>query len=96
MSEPSGIIDPSADRGAQSFAQAPRPESLSGKVLGLLDNTKEQGGTILETIGEALRERYGVARVVVRRKEHYSRTAQASLLDEMAREVQVAVAALGG
>ena len=96
MSEPSGIIDPSAGGSAQYFAPARRPASLSGKVLGLLDNTKEQGDVILETIAAALRERYGVARVVVRRKEHYSRNALESVIDEMAREVQVAVSALGG
>ncbi len=33
---------------------------LAGKVVGLLDNTKEQADVILETVAEALRERYGV------------------------------------
>jgi hypothetical protein len=69
---------------------------LAGVVVGLLDNTKEQGAIILETIGAALRERHGAARVVLRRKEHYSRPAAAGLVDEMAREVDVAVAAVGG
>jgi len=96
MSDPSGIIDPSASGGAQAFPPAPRPESLAGKVLGLLDNTKEQGDIILETIATALRERYGVARIVLRRKEHYSKAAPDDLIAEMAREVQVAVSALGG
>ena len=96
MSEEPGFIDPSAGISARMIAAAPRPASLAGKVVGLLDNTKEQGDIILETIGAALRERYGVSRVVVRRKEHYSRTAPDSLIDEMAKEVQIAVAALGG
>lgn len=96
MSETSGIIDPSADGGTQKFALAVRPPSLAGKVLGLLDNTKEQGDIILETMGAALRSRYGIARVVVRRKDHYSKAAPDSLIAEMAREVQVAIAALGG
>ncbi|MCW5603780.1 MAG: hypothetical protein KIT18_04435, partial [Burkholderiales bacterium] len=59
-------------------------------------NTKEQGTLILETLGEALRERYGVARVVLRSKEHYSKPATDALIDDMAREVQVAIAAVGG
>ncbi|MBI3042187.1 MAG: hypothetical protein HYY78_05105 [Betaproteobacteria bacterium] len=96
MSETSGIIDPSAGPGTQAIAAAPRAASLSGKVLGLLDNTKEQGDILLETIGAALRERYGVARVVSRRKEHYSKVAPDSLINEMAGEVDIAVAALGG
>ena len=69
---------------------------LAGKVVGLLDNTKEQGDVILKTIGDALRERHGVARVVVKRKEHYSKPATHALIDEMAKEVEVAIAAVGG
>jgi hypothetical protein len=69
---------------------------LAGKVIGLLDNTKEQGDIILQTVGDALREHYGVARVVIRRKEHYSKPATNALVDELAKEVQLAVAAVGG
>jgi hypothetical protein len=90
------FIDPTAGGGKAKVALAPRPMDLAGKVVGLLDNTKEQGDVILQTIGEALRERYGVARVVTRKKEHYSKPAKSEIIDEMAREVQVAIAAVGG
>jgi hypothetical protein len=89
-------IDPTAGGGKAKLATALRPMDLAGKVVGLLDNTKEQGELILRTIGDALRERHGVARVVVRRKEHYSKPATDALIDEMAQEVQVAIAAVGG
>ena len=96
MSEALGFIDPTAGGGKSKIALAPRPMDLAGKVVGLLDNTKEQGTLILETLGAALRERYGVARVVIRSKEHYSKPATDALIDEMAKEVQVAIAAVGG
>jgi hypothetical protein len=96
MSEPSGFIDPTAGGGKAKIALAARPMDLAGKVVGLLDNTKEQGALILQTIGEALRERYGAARIVLRSKEHYSKPATDALIDEMAKEVQVAIAAVGG
>lgn len=96
MSEALGFIDPTAGGGKSRIALAPRPMDLAGKVVGLLDNTKEQGTLILETLGAALRERYGVARVVLRSKEHYSKPATDALIDEMAKEVQVAIAAVGG
>jgi hypothetical protein len=89
-------IDPTAGGGKTKVALAPRPMDLAGKVVGLLDNTKEQGETILQTIGEALRERHGVAKVVIRKKEHYSKPATDALIAEMAQEVQVAIAAVGG
>jgi hypothetical protein len=90
------FIDPTAGSGKAKIALAPRPMDLAGKTVGLLDNTKEQGELILETIGEALRERHGVARVITRRKEHYSKPATDALIDEMAQEAQVAIAAVGG
>ena len=90
------FIDPTAGGGKASIARAPRPMDLAGKVVGLLDNTKEQGDVIMETVATALREKYGVAKVVIRRKEHYSKPAADALIDEMAKEIQVAVAAVGG
>jgi hypothetical protein len=96
MTSDLGFIDPTAGGGKARIALAARPMDLAGRTVGLLDNTKEQGTLILETIGNALRERYGVARVVIRSKEHYSKPATAALIDEMAKEVQVAIAAVGG
>ena len=90
------FIDPTAGGGKARIALAPRPMDLAGKVVGLLDNTKEQGDVILQTVADALKERYGVAKVVIRRKEHYSKPATAEIINEMAKEVQVAVAAVGG
>ena len=90
------FIDPTAGGGKARIALAPRPMDLAGKTVGLLDNTKEQGDLILETVATALRERYGVAKVVIRRKEHDSKPATDALIAEMAKEVQVAVAAVGG
>jgi hypothetical protein len=69
---------------------------LSGKVLGLLDNTKEQADIILETIGGELRRRYGIAAVVMRRKEFFAKPARPELIEAMAQQVDVAVAAVGG
>jgi hypothetical protein len=89
-------IDPTAGSGKAKVALAPRPMDLAGKVIGLLDNTKEQADIILKTVADALRERHGVARVVIRRKEHYSKPATNALIDDLAKEVQLAVAAVGG
>ena len=55
-----------------------------------------QGDVILQTLGEALQARYGVARVVLQRKEHYSKPAAEAIIAAMAQEVDVAIAAVGG
>jgi hypothetical protein len=96
MATQQGFVDPTAGSGEARIAPAPRPMDLAGKIVGLLDNTKEQGDLILQTLGQALRERHGVARVVIRRKEHYSKPAAEAIISQMANEVQVAIAAVGG
>lgn len=90
------FIDPTRGGSKIKLACAPRPMDLAGKVIGLLDNTKEQADVILETVADALREKYGVADVIIRRKEYYSKPAAPELVNEMAGQVQVAVAAVGG
>ena len=96
MSTELGFIDPTANRPDRLVNLAERPISLNGKVIGVLDNTKEQADVILSTIGEALCERYGADSVVLRRKEHYSKPATPEMITEMAEKVDVAIAGLGG
>jgi len=96
MTDELGFIDPTVKKQRARVALAVRPMDLANKVVGLLDNTKEQGDLILQTVADALKERYGVAKVIIRRKEHYSKPATDALIAEMAQEVQVAVAAVGG
>jgi hypothetical protein len=96
MNEGLGFIDPTEAGSAARIALAPRPIDLKGKVVGLLDNTKEQADIILHTVAEDLRARYGVADVVIVRKEHYSKSATPQQMDELAKKVQVAAAAVGG
>jgi hypothetical protein len=90
------LIDPTAGGGKGKVVLAPRPMDLAGKVVGLLDNTKEQGALILETLGRALCEQHGAARVVLLSKEHYSKPADPLIIDQIAQEAQVAIAAVGG
>ena len=90
------LIDPTAGGGKGKVALAPRPMDLAGKVVGLLDNTKEQGALILETLGRGLCEQHGAARVVLLSKEHYSKPADPLIIDQIAQEAQVAIAAVGG
>ncbi len=90
------IIDPSAGGGGMTIPLAPRPMDLRGKIVGIIDNTKEQADVIAEAIAEGLRERYGVAQVIIRRKPYYSKPAPAELIDELAKQVDVAAAAVGG
>ena len=90
------FIDPTRGGTKTKISRAPRPMDLTGKVVGLLDNRKEQADIILETVAEALREKYGVAEVFITKKEHYSRPASQELIDDLSKKAQVVVSALGG
>ncbi len=90
------FVDPTAGSVSEPIALADRPSDLSGKVVGILDNTKEQADIILQTLGEALREKYGVKEVIMRRKEHYSKPAPDEMIKEMADQCDVVICALGG
>ena len=96
MADELPFIDPSRGGSKTKLQRALRPTDLAGKVVGLLDNTKEQADIILAAVGEELCRRYGVAEVIIRRKEFFSKPAKPELLDDMAKKVQVAIAAVGG
>lgn len=96
MSEGLWFVDPTAGGNKTRIRLAQRPIDLAGKVVGLMDNTKEQADTILETVAKELIERYGVKEVIIERKEAFSKPASSALIDAMAKKVQVAAAAVGG
>jgi hypothetical protein len=90
------FVDPSAGGSKLSIPLARRPIDLAGKVVGMIDNTKEQADVILATVAEELCARYGVKDVIIERKEAFSRPATAERIDALAKRVQVAAAAVGG
>ena len=91
-----GFIDPTYVPTIHRVPMAQRPSSLKGKVIGVVDNTKEQADVIFKTIGEALVEKYGAKGLVMRRKEHYTKPAAPALMEAMAQEVDLAITGLGG
>jgi hypothetical protein len=90
------FVDPTVGGNRTRIALAPRPVDLAGKVVGMIDNTKEQADIILATVAEELRARFGVKDVIIERKEAFSRPASAEQLDALAKRVHVAAAAVGG
>jgi len=90
------FIDPSRGGGKTKLARAPRPMDLAGKVVGMIDNTKEQADVILEAAGEHLKAHHGVKEVINFRGIHYSKPAPREMIEEMARKCDIVICALGG
>lgn len=55
------VVDPTAEDAFERHALAPRPGSLEGATIGLIDNSKRMADVLLGELRDLLREHYGVA-----------------------------------
>ncbi|HKW93854.1 MAG TPA: hypothetical protein VJX92_18320 [Methylomirabilota bacterium] len=78
------ILDPVGGSSAASRALAPRPRSLQGAIVGVLDNSKPNARVLLEHVARALADKLGAREVKRWRKPGASIGATASALDEIA------------
>ncbi len=90
------------DEKEEALSLAPRPESLDGKVLGLLPNWRPSAVEILSAVGVLLGERYTFEGLIQEQpvREVPSRSgglidALTGLLDELADRVDVVVTSTG-
>ena len=87
------ILDPVGSATATSRAPAPRPGSLQGAVIGVLDNSKPNARVLLDGVARALAEKVGARDVRIWRKPGASIGATAAVLDEMAAQCGAALTA---
>jgi hypothetical protein len=94
MREP--LLDPTGagDRGTNT-SLAPRPQSLAGLTVGLLDNAKPNGAVVLRAIGRELQERYGVREVRMFQKGYFGTPVEESVIQQMLHNCDFAIAAIG-
>lgn len=78
------IMDPIGDTAATARTLAPRPASLQGAVIGVLDNSKPNARVLLEGVARVLAAKLGARDVRVWRKPGASVGATAAVLDEIA------------
>jgi len=90
------LLDPTgSENGAQDSTLSPRPASLRGLTVGLLDNTKPNATLLLEEIGRELAERYGIAATRLYTKDYFGTPVKPELLEQIVDEVDVVVTAVG-
>ena len=85
-------LDPSAEREPVTRSLAPRPSSLEGKVVGLLDISKPRGDVFLDRLEVLLSER-GL-RTLRFRKPTFAKVAPVDLRHEIATKCDVVIEAL--
>ncbi len=86
------VLDPTAERTPAERTLLPRPPSLQGRRVGLLDISKPRGDVVLDRLEELL-ERDG-ARVLRYRKPTFARPAPVDLRHEIATHCEVVIQAL--
>jgi hypothetical protein len=86
------VLSPIGTVRAGSFVAPPLPGTWRGRTVGFLDNTKANFDRLAEELGRLLRERYGVAAVMHRRKANAASPAPPGLIAELAKECDVVLA----
>ncbi len=89
------VLDPTTESVPQSAIVAPRPDTLDGKVIGLLANGKLNSVEILQMVNDILADRYEFKQVVTRNKGNASRPCPADIMGEMADQCDVVITSSG-
>ena len=91
------LFDPTAPRGEMTQMSAPQPNlrGLAGTVIGFIDNAKPNFHHLVDDLAELLVSRYGVAKVIKRRKSSASLPADAVVIAELTGECDVVIAGSG-
>jgi hypothetical protein len=90
------LLDPTGEAGRDTNTTlAPRPQSLKGLTVGLLDNTKPNGAVILRAVGRELQEKYGVREIRMFQKGYFGTPVEESVVNQMLHNCDFAVAAIG-
>ena len=84
-----------APSSAAKIASVPQFTELRGKVVDFLDNSKPNADKLAERFGELLKEKYGVANMITRRKLTAQQGAPKEYLDELASQADFVISGLG-
>lgn len=88
------VLHPAAEDIVQKHNLAPRPASLQGTTLGLIDNHKRNADVYLEELGRLLQTQYGVSKLITYRKDSQSIPTPAEVMDDLATKCDAIVHAV--
>ena len=89
------LLDPTVQGTPRMVTYAPRPFSLQGKRVGLINNTKFNSDRLLQKIGDILTAEYGVAETRMWRKQNANVPANDVIIRELRETCDVMVAGIG-
>lgn len=89
------LYDPTATRRDAPGTTGKRLDTLSGKVVGFIDNAKPNFDLLVDDLADLFVTRYGVSRVIKRRKRSASVPAPDEIVRELSGECDVVIAGSG-
>jgi hypothetical protein len=90
------LLDPTGESDLATDTQLrPRLRSLRGLRVALLENTKPNGAVLLQHVGRELQENYGVREVRMFRKGYFGTPVEESVVQQILRDSDFAVAGIG-
>jgi hypothetical protein len=90
------VLDPTGGPAPrESVTLAPRPDSLRGKTLGLVDNAKPNAAVLLGELGKQLTKRYGVRDVILYTKPYFGTPVEPTQVEKIIQECDFVVTAIG-
>ena len=90
------LLDPTADAGAAGDDRlAPRPRTLRGARVGLLDNTKPNASVLLAEVARQLRRDHDVGEVTTYVKGYFGTPVEESQIQQMLKNCDFVVAGIG-
>jgi len=90
------LLDPTGmEDGALNSTLSPRPVSLRGLTVGLLDNTKPNATMLLNEIARELQDHHGAGEARLYTKDYFGTPASEELLSQIADECDVVITAVG-
>ena len=90
------LLDPTGgSHSAGHIRLAPRPASLSGLRIGLLNNGKPNGEALLQEVAHQLQDGYGVGEATLYTKGYFGTPAEEALILRILKNSDFAVAGIG-
>jgi hypothetical protein len=89
------IYDPTTEVTGRTIAFVPRPKSLKGLRIGLVDNTKHNSDQLLLRIAGILERDHGAKAHIIRKKKSAGAAPHAEIIEEYRANCDVVVAGIG-
>ena len=89
------VLDPTTAPLPVDARLAQRPDTLDGKVLGVLSNNKNNASALLDNVYGLLSERYEFSSVIRRSKPDVSRPCPEETVEDLASQCDLIITAIG-